>query len=102
MARRRYRSKGGRYRASASRRGVGFSVGKFGLKLTPGMLMGALVGFSNLDAKIPKHVTLAAAIAPVSGIGAIQGVAKGVILGNLVQTLTGRTGGGISGGFVSA
>lgn len=97
---RRYSVRRGKYRATASKRGLGFSMGKFGLKLSPTMLLGAIVGFTNLDDKIPKHVTLAAAIAPVSGLGPIQSVAKGILIGNLAQTITGRSGtGSLSGGF---
>lgn len=58
-------------------------------------MIGALVGFTNMDDKIPKELTLAAASIPISGIkgmGSIKGAAQGVIFGNLVQSLVANKG----------
>ena len=66
---------------------------KTGLSLSMPFLIGAAVGLSNLDNKIPKDLTLVAATAPIRGFGSIKAAAQGVILGNVVQHFTGfRTG----------
>lgn len=63
--------------------------GGLGVNLSLPFLVGAVVGVTNLDDKIPKDLTLIAATAPVTGLGVVKSGAQGVILGNVVQTLTG-------------
>lgn len=64
------------------------------------MLAGIAVGFSNLDDKLPKSVVLGAAVAPVKGLGVVKSGAQGIIFGNLLQGLLGRSNSGnLSGGF---
>lgn len=95
---RRYRR--GRFRARASKKGFGMSFGKFGLNITPSMLAGVAIGMTNLDEKLPQGAVLAAAVAPVRGIGVIKGAAQGVVLGNLLQGfLGGRSLGEHASGF---
>lgn len=85
---RRYRR--GRFRARASRKsGLGMSFGKIGFKLSPTFLLGAVLGFTNLDEKLPTELVTLGAVAPVSGIGAIKGACQGIFVGNLVQKFTG-------------
>ena len=84
---RRYRR--GRFRARASKSGIGASFGKLGVKLSPTFLGGIVVGMTNLDDKLPKEVVLATAVAPISGIGAFKGAAQGIVLGNLLQGFMG-------------
>ena len=57
------------------------------LGLDPAFVVGALVGYSNMDEKIPENVTLAAAVNPMKFKGAYQAkqAACGIIAGNKIQ-----------------
>jgi len=96
MARRRFRRnyrgtyRGRRYGASFSRRGFAGSYGGYGLNLSTPFLAGAIIGFTNMDDKIPAEVTLAGASMPIKGkgFGMIKAVSQGVLMGNLIQSLT--------------
>ena len=81
----------GRFRAGASRKGLGIGIGKIGVKFSPTFLGGMVLGFTNLDEKLPQELVLATAVAPISGIGAVKGAAQGIVVGNLIQKLTGGT-----------
>jgi hypothetical protein len=92
MAKRRSFSRKGSFRgrtygASASRRGVSANYGKIGFNLTPAFLLGSVVGFTNLDDKIPAEITLACSSLPITGIGPVKAAAQGILCGNLVQSL---------------
>lgn len=56
-----------------------------GLNLSMGFLGGLAAGVSNLDNRIPADIKIAAAAAPVSGLGMIKGIAQGMIIGDIVQ-----------------
>ena len=99
MARRYRRSGSGSYRGrkyaySAGRGGFAGSFGGYGLNLSTPWLAGAVVGFTNLDEKIPAELTLAASSIPLKGrgIGPIKGFAQGVLCGNLIQSLVANKG----------
>lgn len=71
-----------------------------GISISPATIAGIVIGYTNLDDKIPKGVTLTAAVAPVKGLGRVQTVARGIMFGNMIQAYTGRTGGtSLAGGF---
>ena len=81
----------GRYYAGYSRGSFGFGRGKFGLSLSIPFLAGAAIGMTNLDNMIPPWVKILAACAPVRGIGPVKAVAQGMLLGDVVQSMTGFT-----------
>lgn len=85
--RRRGTYRGRRYYGTASRRGFSAGYGKAGFNLTMPFIVGAAVGYGNMDAAIPAELTLAAAAAPVRGIGTVKGFAQGVLIGNLAQSM---------------
>ena len=88
MARiRRYRR--GRFRAKASRKGASVGFGKASLNISPGFIGGLVAGLTNYDNKIPADIRIAAAAAPVSGIGVVKSVAQGMILGDILQKRVG-------------
>lgn len=64
------------------------------VRLSPEFLAGVVVGFTDLDDKIPAELVLGVAAAPVTGIGKVKAAAQGIIIGNLVQTISKK---GISG-----
>lgn len=82
--------RGRRYGVSFSRRGFAGSYGGYGFNLSTPFLAGAIIGFTNMDDKIPAEVTLAGASMPIKGkgFGMIKAVSQGVLMGNLIQSLT--------------
>ena len=68
---------------------VGFRAGRFGLSLSMPFLVGAAIGMTNLDNMIPPWVKILAACAPVRGLGPIKAVAQGMLVGDVVQSMTG-------------
>ena len=96
MARRRFRRnyrgtyRGRRYGASFRRRGFAGSYGGYGMNLSTPFLAGAVVGYTNMDDKIPAELTMLGASAPIrgKGFGTVKGFSQGVIMGNLLQLLT--------------
>lgn len=70
---------------SGSRRG-GYNAG--GLRMSNEFMIGALVGFTDLDQKLPAQLVLGAATAPIRGIGKYKAAAQGIIFGNLIQQVT--------------
>lgn len=95
----RYRSRRRTSRRSYRSRGRS-ALGGLGLNLSLPTLAGVAVGFSNLDDKLPKEAVLAAAVAPMR-TGKIGSVARGIVFGNLLQGVLGRSGNTTSaaGGF---
>lgn len=104
MARRKNRSRGrgrssrgysgGGYRGRGER-GRGGGGRLFGIGIP--FWIGAAVGLTNLDERIPAELKLAAACAPFK-LGAIKGVAQGMVLGDLAQKRFGINLSGIGGG----
>ena len=90
-SRRSFRRSGGRSRGA---------LGGLGLNLSVPTLAGIAIGFSNLDNKLPKDIVMAAAVAPIR-TGKIGSAARGIIFGNLLQGVLGRSGNTTSaaGGF---
>ena len=89
MARRyrRYARRGRMYYGRA-RRFAGRSYGgKVGLNISMPFIAGAVVGYTDMDQKIPSQLVLGAATAPIKGIGTVKAAAQGIIFGNLVQTI---------------
>jgi len=80
--RRSFRRSGGRSRSA---------LGGLGLNMSLPTLAGVAIGFSNLDNKLPKDIVLAAAVAPVR-TGKIGSAARGIVFGNLLQGILGRSG----------
>lgn len=83
----RYRSKRRSFRRSSGRSRS--ALGGLGLNLSLPTLAGVVVGFSNLDDRLPKEAVLAAAVAPVR-TGKIGSAARGIVFGNLIQGFLGR------------
>jgi hypothetical protein len=79
---RRYRGFVRRYYGRARRYGS-----KVGLNVNMPFLAGAVIGFSDLDEKIPAQIVLGAATVPVRGLGTVKAAAQGIIFGNLLQQL---------------
>ena len=111
MARfRRFRRYTGRVYRRARRFGGwkrSFGRGRFGVNLSTPFLIGAAIGMTDLDQMIPAPVKILAACAPVRGLGPIKAAAQGMLVGDVVQSLTGFTlpivgglGGSSSGGNV--
>lgn len=75
--------------------------GRMRLNTSMPFLAGAVVGFTNLDDKIPPMISLAAATMPISGggVGKIKAAAQGVVFGNLLQSFMGRSAGVTTGQF---
>lgn len=74
------------------RKGVGASVGGYGVNLSTPFLAGLAIGAAtDLDNNIPASIKVAAACAPIKGkgIGAIKAVAQGLLIGDLIQHYTG-------------
>ena len=84
---RRYRR--GRFRAKASRRGASIGFGKASLNISPGFIGGLIAGLTNYDNKIPADIRIAAAAAPIKGVGIVKSVAQGMILGDILQKRVG-------------
>lgn len=88
-----FRGRSFKYGYGASfRRGVGASVGGFGLNMSTPFMAGLAVGaLTDLDNNIPAELKVGLACAPIKGkgIGAIKAVAQGVLLGDLIQHYTG-------------
>ncbi len=87
-----YKKRFKRYRGTARK-----AYSKTGLNLSIPFLVGAMVGFTDLDQRIPSQIVLGAATVPMRGFGTIKAGAQGVIFGNLVQGL--KNGGLSSSGF---
>lgn len=89
MARRTYRR--GKY--YGSRRGGKFTAGRgknaIGINLSPAFLAGVAVGYTDMDKSLPANAVLAASAAPVKGLGMVKAAAQGVIIGNIIQGMTG-------------
>ena len=89
------------------KRGIGASMGGFGVNLSMPFLAGAAIGgLTDIDNNIPATFKVAAACAPVRGpgIGQVKAFAQGLLIGDLVQHLTGfggivRTNSGTSSGM---
>lgn len=79
--------RGRSYGANFGTRGISANVGKMGFNLTPAFMLGTVVGYTNFDDKIPAELTLAAASAPISGIGPVKAAAQGILMGNLIQSV---------------
>ena len=97
---RRWRSyaRRGRMYTGRARRFAGRSYGgKVGLNVSPAFIAGMVVGFTDLDQKIPSQVVLGAATVPVRGAGMVKAAAQGIIFGNLIQSL--KQGGVSTAGF---
>lgn len=94
-----YRSRGGAY-AGYSRGSIGFGKGGFGMSLSMPFIAGLAFGMTDLDKLIPAPIKIAAACAPIKGLGAVKGFSQGMLLGDVVQALTGFT--VPIGGFTSA
>lgn len=91
MAKRRYTNRNRYYQArNYSRR----TQKKMGINLSTPFIAGAALGFTDHDKVIPPQILLAAATAPIRGVGMIKAVAQGVIFGNLIQGFKNRTTGG--------
>jgi hypothetical protein len=54
-------------------------------------IAGLALGMTDLDQLIPAPIKIAAACAPIKGLGAVKGFAQGILLGDVVQALTGFT-----------
>ena len=93
---RNFRGKSYRYGYGASfKRGVGASVGGYGVNLSTPFLAGAGVGaLTDIDNNIPATIKVAVACAPIrgKGIGAIKAFAQGLLIGDLIQHYTGFSG----------
>jgi len=85
-----YRSKGGTY-AGYSKGSIGFGRGGFGVSLSMPFLAGIALGMTDIDKMIPAPVKIVAACAPIRGLGPVKGFAQGVLVGDVVQALTGFT-----------
>jgi hypothetical protein len=85
-----YRGGGGR---SYGRRSYG-RRNNTGLNLSTPFLAGLVVGYTNLDDKIPAQLSLAAATAPIrmQGFGKIKALAQGIVFGNLIQSYMNKGG----------
>ncbi|MDO9573467.1 MAG: hypothetical protein Q7I94_00625 [Candidatus Contubernalis sp.] len=81
--------RGRKYAGNFSRRGFSGSVGGYGLNLSTPFMAGALIGFTNMDDKIPAEITLAGASMPIKGkgFGTVKAVSQGILMGNLIQSL---------------
>jgi hypothetical protein len=92
MARRRNyrRSYGGRRPYYSARSGG--RRGGVGINLSMPFLAGAIVGYTDMDNKIPAQLVLGAASAPVRGMGVLKGAAQGVVFGNLIQQIVASKG----------
>lgn len=81
--------RGRKYAYSASRRGFAGSFGGYGLNLSTPFMLGTVIGYTNMDDKIPAEMTLAGASVPIQGkgFGNIKAVSQGILMGNLIQSL---------------
>lgn len=81
--------RGRKYAYSANRRGFAGSFGGYGVNLSTPFMLGAVIGFTNMDEKIPAEMTMAGASLPIQGkgFGSIKAVSQGILMGNLVQSL---------------
>ena len=81
-----------------ARRFAGRSYGgKVGLNISMPFIAGAVVGYTDMDSKIPSQLVLGAATVPVRGAGMVKAAAQGIIFGNLIQSL--KQGGVSTAGF---
>ena len=81
-----------------ARRFAGRSYGgKVGLNISMPFIAGAVVGYTDMDQKIPSQLVLGAATVPVRGAGMVKAAAQGIIFGNLIQSL--KQGGVSTAGF---
>lgn len=83
----------GRFYA-AGKRGLQAGYGGFGLRLSTEYIAGIIIGMTNYDKQIPAEIKLAAAVAPITGLGKVKGFAQGLVLGDLIQNKMGYTIGG--------